>query len=329
MAIESAIPRPTARTGYINDKDQVCLREPTPDIEEVAPKCPTRLRLSHPKVSTSQIDEKPSSVIEEFVETRVTRSHVSDPKATASQIELKIPANTGRVKKDVKRKDKVSNVRRAQLFFQPKDEIILLQICVKLKEVIAWGNISGFWNMVQDTVQLKTGKPFKKVSRHVRILVRKRRAEQHEIEQLGKIFHSRVSAGCRPLLDKWIAGGNQEHDVSPNTSNKPTFIEDEDDVSLGKEARQQLDSDDSALEVQKRSATDAWLDTSCDTTRSKKFKLSTSELTPGASTSHSDSIGCWSVSGSSVTSESSLDYESEDGNEDEDDVKSGVSVKSM
>lgn len=288
--------------------------------------------------------------IEERVGTRVTRPRRPGPKAEASQDGLRRSEDSEQVNQGVERENKVS--RRKPQMFQPKDEITLLQICVKLKDVIAWGRIQGFWIMVQDTLELKTGKQYKKVSRHVRILVDKRRAEQHEIEHWGKISKSRVSAGCRPLLDKWIAGGNRKHHPSPKKSKKPVFREVEEDkmeeegedgeeqeeqeeeeeeeaeeeeekegTSRGKEVGQQQPSDDSTLEVQKRSATDAWLDTSCDTTRGKRVKLGTSELTPASSTSHANSIGCWSLSGSSVTSESSLEDEDED--EDEDDVESG------
>lgn len=295
--------------------------DPTLDTEVVARKNPTKLRLSNPRETASQNDEKPSLAVEERAGRRVTRIRMSIPKVAVSRDELRRSADNGRVIKGVERNTDASNVRRKPVLFQPKDEISLLQICVKLKEVIAWGKISGFWNMVEDTLQLKTGKDYKRVNRHVKILVGKRRAEQRELEQRGKIVKSRVSAGCRPLLDKWIAGGKREHHPSPKTSKKPVIREDEEDTSLGEETSQQPDSDDSALGVQKRSATDAWLDNSCDTTRSKKFKLSTSELTPVSSTSHADSVGCWSLSGSSVTSESSLEDEDED--EDEDDVKSG------
>ena len=295
-------------------------KEPALDTEIVAPQSITNLRLSHPRESSSWNDEKPSLAVEALVGRRVTRTRMSNPKAAASGDELRRPADNGRVTKGVERKTNGSNVRRKPVMFQPKDEISLLQICVKLKEVIAWGKISGFWYMVQDTLQLKTGKDYRKVSRHVEMLVGKRRAEQREFEQRGKISRSRVSAGCRPLLDKWIAGGKQEHQSSPKTSKKPV-IREEEDKRLGEVRSQQPDLNDSALEVQKRSATDAWLDSSCDTTRSKKVKLCTSELTSVPSTSHADSIGCWSLSGSSVTSESSLEDEDED--EDEDDMKSG------
>ena len=289
------------------------------DTEVVAPKNITKLHLSHPRESASQNDENPSLTFEERAGKRVTRSRISKPKAPASRDKLRRPADNGRVTQGVERKTNVSNIRRKSVLFQLRDEISLLHICVKLKEVISWGKISGFWNMVQDTLQLKTGKEFKNVRRHVEILVGKRLAEQRELEQRGEISKSRVGAGCRPLLDKWIAGGKQEHHSTPKTIKKSIVREDEKDTSLGEERRQQPDLDDSALGVQKRSATDAWLDNSCDTTRSKKVKLSTSELTPISSTSRPDSVGCWSLSGSSVTSESSL----EDEDEDEGDVQSG------
>lgn len=320
-ASEAVIPRPFARKAYIKDRTAPIPKKPTLAIQGVVPEYMKRPRLS-PGIRASQDDKETKLDADELVGTFVTESRASDPNALASQNEPRRPARTGCMTKDRKRQEKVPIARRTQLFFQPKDEIILLQICVKLKDVIAWGNISGFWNMVQDTLQLKTGKPYKKVSRHVRILVRKRRAEQQEVEQLGEISISRVGAGCRPLLDKWIAGGNQSHRVSPNISTTPSLAEDEDDISLSNEIREQHDSDEVALEVQKRSARDAWLDTSFDTTRCKKLKPCTSDLTSSISNSYADEIGCWSLSGSSVTSESSLEDESEDGDEDEDDVNS-------
>lgn len=264
---------------------------------------------------------------EELIGTRIMRPRRPNPKEAASQDEMSTLEDAERVSKGVETRRNVSSARQKPVLFVPKDEISLLQICVKLKEVIAWGRIQGFWTMVQDTLEVKTGKQYKKVSRHVRILVDKRRAEQHEIEHWGKISKSRVSAGCRPLLDKWIAGGNRKHVPSPKKSKKPVLRKDKkekeekEDTSLGKEGGQQLNSNDSTLEVRKRSATDAWLDTSCDTNRSKQVKLGHSELTPTSSISHANSAGCWSLSGSSVTSESSLEDEDED--EDEDDVKSG------
>lgn len=295
--------------------------KPTLHVQEVKPKHDTRLRLPHPRVSASQNDKKSGLTIEESAGTRITRSCVLNSKASTSQNELSGPAPIGRMKEQVKTKDNVPKSRRSPLFYQPKDEISLLQICVNLKDVVALGHISGFWCMVQDTLQVETGKPYERVGRHVRSLVCKRRAEQQEIEQWGKMSISRVSAGCRPLLDKWINGTNGINHVSLNKSTTPTLIEDEDDISLGEDEGQQLDSDESALEVRKRSATDAWLDTSCDTLRCKKLKLCTSELNSSTNKSCADNVGCWSLSGSSVTSESSLEDKSEDEDEDEDDVE--------
>lgn len=243
--------------------------------------------------------------------------------AAVAGVELRRPAGIERVKKHVNRKDNVPVSRQKRLSYLPEDEITLLQVCVNLKDAIAWGNIYGFWNMVQDTLQMKTGKPYTYVSRHIRILVRKRRAEQQEIERRGKISISRVSAGCRPLLDKWIAGGNHVDDVSPDTSNTPTLIEDNDNLSFDKKGEQQSDSDNSALEVQKRSATDSWLETSCETLRSKRLKHCDPEPILSTSKSRADSLGCWSLSGSSVTSESSFEDESEDEGEGDDNVKGG------
>lgn len=324
-AIEPAAPIPATYKGYTKNRAQPIAYKPTLDIQEVAPTSVKRLRLSQPKASAPQNDERPGLAIVDFAGTRVTRSRMSNPKASASQHEspepmptVNVRTPTGSPRERVKTKENVSKSRRTPLHYQPRDEIALLRICVKLKTVVAWGKISGFWNMVQDTLQLETGKPYKKVSRHVSILVDKRRAEQHEIEQGGKISISRVSAGCRPLLDKWIAGGNGVNHDSPNSSATPILTEDEDDMSLGEEVEQQLDSDRSA-EVQKRSATDAWLDTSYDTTRCKKLKLRTSEVISSTSKFCDDSVGCWSLSGSSVTSESSIEDENED--EDDDDVK--------
>ena len=327
QATEPPSPTPSASKRYLKDGTYPVAPKPKLDIQEVAPQEVKRLHLSHPKASTPQDDKRPSLATEDFAETRVTMSRMSSQKPLASQHEVPRPVPTGNMRTpagsprtEVKTKKSVSKSRRASLHYQPSDEITLLQICVKLKGVVAWGKISGFWNMVQDNLQLETGKPYKKVSRHVRILVDKRRTEQHEIEQRGKISISRVSAGCRPLLDNWIAGGNPVNHVSPNSTTTPILIEEEDDVSLDEEAEKRLDFQSSA-EVQKRSATDAWLDTSYDTLRCKKLKICTSEVTSSTSISSADSVDCWSLSGSSVTSESTIEDESED--DDQDDMKSG------
>ena len=279
--------------------------------------------------------------------TRVTRSLVSTAKAPASHTESREPVQTGQSEKDVertnklgasqsepkrlaqtgrrevevRREDNLPISRRTQLRYRPKDELALLQICVKLKTVIGWGEINGFWSMVQDTLQLKTGKEYKKVSRHVRILVEKRRVELADVEHRGKHFKPRVNAGCRPLLDKWMAGGNPVYHGSPIPSAQPTLKEEKDDISLDKQEGQRLDSKDTALALQKRSATDAWVDDPYDTTRCKKHKSCTPELSSDTRISPADDIGCWSLSGSSVTSESSVEDDSEGG--DEDDVKLG------
>ena len=295
-ALEPVIPRPTASKAYIKDKRGLMIKNP-------------------------------AAAVEDFAGTRVTRHRVSTAKTSASKSEMTRPAQTAHEEKDETRKYNVPSSRRRQLLYQPKDDIALLQICIKLKDVTAWGNIAGFWTMVQDTLQLKTGKPFSRVSRHVRLLVRKRHAERKEIEQRGTISVSRVCAGCRPLLDKWIAGGNQTHHTAPNTSITSTIDGDKDDVSLVEGEKRLLDSNYSALEVQKRSATDAWLDTSCGPAGRKKLKLCTSELSYDTNKSSAGSVGCWSLSGSSVTSESSIGDEGE--GDVEDDVKSGLWAESL
>ena len=304
------------------------MKNPAMAVGEDAGTRATRSLVSTAKASPSQNKLRESAqkahIEEDVGGGEVPTSHVSIAEASALKSKLSRPAQPEQVKKHGKGKENVSRSRRRQLLYQPKDEITLLQICIKLKEVIGWGDINGFWNMVQDTVQLKTGKPYKKVSRHVRLLVQKRRVEQKEIEKRGVLSTSRVSAGCRPLLDKWIAGGKRIGHVSPSISNTPILDEDEDgdDESLNEEGVQQLDFGDSELEVQKRSATDAWLDTSCDTARSKKPKLCTSEVSYDTSKTPAGGVGCWSLSGSSVTSESSVEDEIE--NDAKNDMKNGV-----
>ena len=287
------------------------VRNPAQPAEALAGERVTRARgsttkasVSHGKITTPAQNKHTGKDVE--------RPCVSTAKPSISQSE----SESEHVEKYMEEEDDIRRPRRPQLLYKPKDDILLLQICVNLKNVIDWGNINGFWNMVQDTLQQETGKPYKKVSRHVRLLVDKRRAELDDIKQEGKIAISRVSAGCRPLLDQWIAGGNQVRHASPCASIAPSVHEDEDDVSLGEKERQQLGLDDSALELQKRSAPDTWLETSRDTTR-KKPKLRTSELSCDTSKSSADSAGCWSLSGSSVTSESSVEDESQDEGEDD------------
>ena len=267
---------------------------PAPAAEKLAGERVTRARESTAKASVVHGKLK-TPAKGNHSEKDGERARVSTAKSSISQSKLK--RKPEHVENHMTKKDGLPKSRRPQLLYTPNDEILLLRICINLKDVIDWGDINGFWNMVQDTLQQETRKPYMKVSRHVRILVDKRRAEQEEIKQEGKIVTSRLSAGCRPLLDTWIAGGNRH--------------EHEDDVGLGEKESQQLDSDNSALESQKRSATDAWLDTSCDTTRCKKPKLRTSELSNNTSKSSIDSARCWSLSGSSVTSDSSVEDESD------------------
>lgn len=283
-------------------------------MQEVASKHTSRLHSSVPRESASQIDHKPTLAAENVAETRVRRSRASHSKESNPRNELGRPVRTRHMRKDVKKKDLTVSSRRPPLLYGLKDDIALLRICVKLKDVIDWGKIGSFWMMVADTLELETGKSCsnKQVSRHVKILADNRRAEQREIEQKGKISKPRVSAECRPLLDRWNAGGNQNDTVSTRLSTMSSSVEDEDDISLGEQRGQGLEIDTAPLEAQKRSATNAWLDTSYEETSSKRLKLGSPELISGTSKSSTESFGCWSVSGSSVTSESSIGDESED-----------------
>lgn len=294
---------------------------------------------------------------------RTTRSDATAAKASTSKGRLKRAAQTEHAIKDMKPKDDASKSRRTPLVYEPEDDISLLQISIELKNVIAWADIPGFWNMVQDTLELKTGKPFRHVNRHMKLLIRKRCVEHKAVKQRGKIGKSMVSADCRPLLDEWIAGGDRVHHTSPDDSTTPSLDAEKDTVSLFQEGKRPLDSDnlpdegivegdrehhaslDTSIapnldadketlslsqeegrpldsdylgsKLRKRSATDAWLDTSCDTMRCKKLKLRTCGLSYDRSKSSADSVGCWSLSGSSVTSESSVEDESESGGEDD------------
>ena len=270
----------------------------------------------HSKDKTGPKVTDPPPAVEGSARTHMTRSSTLKAKAPASQRALTRSAQAKNMGDDAKRKDNVPKSRRTQLLYQPKDDITLLQICIKLKDVIAWGDIPGFWSMVEDTLQLETGKPYTRVGRHVRLLVRKRRLEQEEIEQQGKIGFARVCAECRPLLDTWMAGGNPVHQALPYASIAPSLNGDTDDASLDEEEKLPLDSDDPALEIQKRSATDARLDTSCDTTLCKKIKLDTSKPSFDTSKSSGSVSGCWSLSGSSTTSDDSVASDSEDDGED-------------
>lgn len=287
-AIESAIPRPA--DVYIKDSRGIMIRNPALGVEEAV----------------------------KNLGPRTTRSDATTAKASASHSQLRIAAQTEHRVKGMKPKDDAPKSRRTPLVYQLEDEISLLQICIELKNAIAWADIPGFWNMVQDTLELKTGKPFRHVNRHIKLLVRKRCVEHKAVKQRG----SMVSAECRPLLDEWIAGGDRVHHASPDTSITPSLDAEKDTIGLVQEGRRPLDSDDLASDFQKRSATDAWLDTACDTMRSKRLKLRTSGLPYDRSKSSADSVGCWSLSGSTVTSDSSVEDESESGGEG--DVKSGA-----
>ena len=272
-AMKSAIPRPYARKGYLEDS------------EESAP-----------------IKTMP---MEEAVHTHSSRLRSSESGR---------PVRTRHVRKDVKKKGPVVSSRRPPLLYGAQDDIALLRTCVYLKDMIEWGTITDFWTMVRENLEIETGKSCsnKQVRRHIKVLSDNRRAEQCEIEQKGKLSKPRVSAECRPLLDKWNAGGNRIATLSTRTATSPSSVEDEDDISLDEQRGQGLETGTSALEAQKRSATDAWLDTSYDTPSSKRLKLGSPELISSTSKSSTENHRSWSVSGSSVTSESSIGDESED-----------------
>ena len=320
--MEPAIPRPYARKAYIKDRLESAPIE-TMAMQEATPTHTSRLRSSVPRVSASQNDNKPTLAAGNVAETRSGKSRASHPEVSTS--ELGRPVRTRHVRKDVKKKDPTVSSRRPPLLYGPQDDIALLHICVYLKDMVEWGTIADFWTMVRENLEIETGKSCsnKQVSRHMKVLADNRCAEQCEIEQKGKLSKPRVSAECRPLLDKWNAGGNRIATVSTRTSTTPSSVEGEDDISLDEQRGQGLETDTSALEAQKRSATDAWLDTSYETTSSKRLKLGSSELISSTSKSSTGNYRCWSVSGSSVTSESSIGDESEDEDKKFDDVDAG------
>ena len=317
--MEPAIPRPYARKAYIKDRLESAPIE-TMAMQEAVPTPTPRLRSSIPRESASQTYNKPTLAAENVAEIYGGKSRVSRPKVPIS--ELKRSVRTRHVRKDVKKKNPTVSSRRPPLLYGPQDDIALLSICLYLKDMIEWGTIADFWTMVRENLEIETGKSCnnKQVRRHMKVLADNRCAERCEIEQKGKLSKPRVSAECRPLLDKWNAGGNRIATVSTRTLTTPSSVEDEDDISLDEQRGRGLETDTSALEAQKRSATDAWLDTSYETTSSKKLKLDSSELVSSTSKSSTDNYRSWSVSGSSVTSETSLGEESEDEGKESDDV---------
>ena len=292
-------------------------------VQEVAQKHSSRLRSSVPRVSASQTDKNPTLAAENVAETRVGKSRASHSEVPTS--ESGKPVRTRHVRKDMKKKGPTVSSRRPPLLYEPQDDIALLHICVYLKDMVEWGTIADFWTMVGENLEIETGKccSNKQVRRHVKVLADNRRAEQCEMEQKGKISKPRVSAECRPLLDKWNAGGNRIATVSTRTSSTLSSVGDEDDISLDEQREQRLETDTSALEAQKRSATDAWLDTSYEATSSKRLKLGSSELISSTSKSSTENYRSWSVSGSSVTSESSIGDDSEDEDKEMNDVDKG------
>ena len=320
--MEPAIPRSYARKAYIKDRLESAHIE-TMAMQEAIPTHTSRLRSSFPSVSASQTDNNPTLAAENVAEARSGKSRASHPEVSTS--ESGRPVRTRHVRKVGKKKDPTVSSRRPPLLYGPQDDIALLRICVYLKDMIEWGTIADFWTMVRENLEIETGKSCsnKQVSRHMKVLADNRRAEQCEIEQKGKLSKPRVSAECRLLLDKWNAGGNRMATVSASTSTTPSSVEDKDDICLDMHRGQGLETDTSALEAQKRSATDAWLDTSYETTSFKRLKLGSSELVSSTSKSSTVHYSCWSVSGSSVTSESSIGDESEDEEQEIDDVDEG------
>ena len=320
--MEPAIPRSYARKAYIKDRLESAPIE-TMAMQEAVPTHTSRLRSSVPSVSASQTDSKPTLAAENVAEARGAKARASHPEVSTS--ESGRPVRTRHVRKVVKKKDPTVSSRRPPLLYGPQDDIALLRICVYLKDMIEWGTIADFWTMVRENLEIETGKSCsnKQVSRHMKVLAYNRCAEQCEIEQKGKLSKSRVSAECRPLLDQWNAGGNRIGTVSTRTSTTPSSVEQEDDRDIDEQRGQGLETDTSALEAQKRSATNAWLDTSYETTSSKRLKLGSSELISSTSKSSTENYSCWSVSGSSVTSESSIGDESEDEDKKIDDVDEG------
>ena len=289
-------------------------------MQEVAPKHTSSPRPPVPRVSASQTDHKPTLAAESLAETGVGQSRESHSEVSTS--ELGRPVRARHVRKDEKKNDITVSSRRPPLLYEPQDDIALLRICVYLKDMIEGGTIADFWTMVRENLEIETGKSCtnKQVSRHMKVLAKNRCAEQCEIEQKGKLSKPRVRAECRPLLDKWNAAGNRIATVSTRASTTPSSVEDRADMSFDEQRGQGLETDTSALEAQKRSATDAWLDTSYESTSSKRLKLDSSELVSSTSKSSTENYRCWSVSGSSVTSESSIGDESEDEDKETDDV---------
>lgn len=320
--MEPAVPRPHARKAYIKDGIESTPMK-TMVMQEVSPKHTSRLRSSEPRVSASQTDNKPTLSAENVAETRLGKSGASHSEVPTS--ELGRPVRTRHVRQDVKKKHPTVSSRRPPLLYGPQDDIALLHICVYLKDMVEWGTIADFWTMVRENLEIETGKSCsnKQVRRHVKVLADNRCAEQCEIEQKGKLSKPRVSAECRSLLDTWNAGGNRIANVSTRTSTTPSSVEDENDVSLNEHREQGLETDTSALEAQKRSATDAWLDTSCETTSSKRLRLGSSELISSTNKSSTENYRSWSVSGSSVTSESSIGDDSEDEDKEIHDMDKG------
>ena len=316
--MEPPIPKLYASKAYIKD-GKASAPMKTTAIQEVPPRHTLRLRPPVPRVSASQTDHEPTLAAESAAETRVGKSQESNSKVSTSKSGSPVQARHAR--KDVKKDITVSS-RRPPLLYGPQDDTALLRICVYLKDMLEWGTIADFWTMVRENLEIETGKSCtnKQVSRHMKVLARNRCAEQSEIEQKGKLSRPRVSAECRPLLDKWNAGGNRIATVSTRTSTMPSSVEDGDDMSFDEQRGQGLETDTSALEAQKRSATDAWLDTSYESTSSKRLKLGSSELVSSTSKSSTENHRCWSVSGSSVTSESSIGDESEDEQKENDEV---------
>ena len=80
---------------------------------------------------------------------------------------------------------------------------VLLQCCLKNQKFYTSGTLMRFWHIVQLDFELETGRQYTSARQTILRLVEKRRMEQAQNDQHGRIQYPHVQAKIRQLLDDW------------------------------------------------------------------------------------------------------------------------------
>ncbi|MCJ1459717.1 hypothetical protein MMC28_010096 [Mycoblastus sanguinarius] len=87
--------------------------------------------------------------------------------------------------------------------FKPTDEVLLLQICLKNKDLHKRGTVTRFWQLVRKEFEGQSNRKFANARSHIEHMVQRRRDERKEMEERGQIMSSQVHWEYRTLLDEW------------------------------------------------------------------------------------------------------------------------------